>query len=89
MDENFIEFNGQEVIPEWPERLKEDQKTKIYIIKGKVYYRIPYGKEKNPYVIYNKSCRECAALEGQLHAIGCFIEECPACGEQAVFLCDE
>ena len=36
----------------------------------------------NPYERH--ACHDCDALEGEIHEIGCDVEQCPICGEQAI-----
>jgi hypothetical protein len=51
--------------------------------------RLRYGSERVLQAAWSGPCRDCAALEGELHMRGCCLEECPACGGQAMFGCGE
>lgn len=42
--------------------------------------RIPYGSEKTSWP--PGPCHDCGVKRGQLHLVGCDVEECPICGEQ-------
>ena len=52
-------------------------------IGGRVYERVPFGKEQRDDEDYNpQTCPDCAAPVAGLHHVGCDWEECPACGGQ-------
>jgi hypothetical protein len=83
MEKRYVECNGVRVIEGWPERLAEAQLERTYEIAGREYQRIPYGDEKD-WSAAVQPCRDCAAIKGQLHVVGCDVERCPACGGQAI-----
>lgn len=60
-----------------------DEKWHTYLIYGRHYNRIEYGKESN--IDHSrKKCDGCQKDKGHLHVLGCGIEQCPACGQVAV-----
>lgn len=70
----------------------EAQRTPTEMLKGRRYRRIRYGYERadmagddrSDYIRRAKqvACHDCAAVFGQLHALGCDWEECARCGRQ-------
>ena len=56
----------------------------LAIIRGKEYGRVPYGWEKSDWQADRMPCHDCRARKGQLHQLGCDVEECPRCGGQAI-----
>jgi len=79
-----IVVNGQEVGEGWDRVLAEAQQDRTYSIDGKVFERIPFGKDYAGEVSDAPSCRDCAAARGQLHVPVCCLEQCPCCGGQAI-----
>jgi hypothetical protein len=51
--------------------------------------RLRYGSERILQAAWPGPCRDCAALDGQHHLRGCCLQECPACGEQAMYGCGQ
>ena len=45
---------------------------------------IVYGSEWVVPDPWPEPCRDCATLDGDQHMDGCCLEECPACGGQAM-----
>jgi putative GTP pyrophosphokinase len=82
-----VRFNGVLVATSWPEILMSSQTQTTYLIGGKVYQRVPYGSEPEDWGAHQAPCHDCAAVKGQLHAVGCDVERCPVCGGQ-VISCD-
>jgi len=57
----------------------------IRLILGKPYRRIRYQQERG----YGgtprpTACHDCRAEAGELHMVGCEVEECPSCHQQAI-----
>ena len=68
----------------WPERIRRAQKQRTYSIAGKKYARIPYGDEDHDLEADKYPCRDCKVAKGQFHVVSCDVEQCPACGGQAL-----
>lgn len=76
---------GVTPIPNWHLEIEKAQRQKTFEIGGKVYDRIPYGSEVDDGWEADKyDCHDCAIVKGQLHVVGCDVEECPACSGQAL-----
>lgn len=63
--------------------------NKTIVVGTKQFNRIPYKSEKRygpEYMIDSpdKRCHDCNCKNGGLHHPGCDMEECPACGMQAL-----
>jgi hypothetical protein len=84
MDKKFVMYNGTQVIEGWPEKIMAAQEKKSCVIGGIEYPRIPYGEEDEDWGASRHPCGDCAAIKGQLHVPGCDVEQCPACGGQAL-----
>ena len=84
MKEESVIYNGVPVHPSWPAQIEAAQKVTAYVIDGRVYDRIPYGKEKWCRKGVSKTCGDCAVLIGQYHGPGCDMEVCPGCGGQRI-----
>ncbi len=46
--------------------------------------RIPYGERREAAIADKQPCHDCNVTKGQLHHIGCDMERCPACFNQAI-----
>jgi hypothetical protein len=79
----LVEFRGTEVASFWPKKLREAQDLTTYLITRRVP-RIRYGDEHSHRLADSQPCGDCAAVKGEYHTPGCDIEECPACGGQAL-----
>ena len=83
-------LNGYRVTPDYFERFMASQHEPFYRIGGEDWPRVRYGAEQDPEVDAALLCHDCRAAAGQYHAVGCDMEECPCCGEQAIMCdCDE
>jgi hypothetical protein len=51
--------------------------------------RLRYCSERVLQAAWPGPCRDCGALDGQHHLRGCCLEECPACGGQAMYGCGQ
>jgi len=62
-----------------------------FIIAGKIYEPIPWGKERRFRRVPGRpSCPDCGTPPGAVHHHGCDVEECPVCRGQAIGCsCDE
>jgi hypothetical protein len=57
---------------------------------GESFERVPLGSETAEWWVGrppDKSCHDCATTTGQRHHVGCDMEQCPRCGNQAI-TCD-
>jgi len=72
------------MIEGWPEKILEAQAERTYRCAGHDYPRIAYGSEVRDWSAHMPTCPDCAVKRGQLHVPGCDVEQCPACGEQAI-----
>lgn len=81
----MVYYRDNWMVEGWPEKLRDAQTHPFYVIDGKRYRRIPYGKEGYG-VRSDIPCHDCLAHEGEYHVMSCDMERCPACGGQA-FLC--
>ena len=79
-----VVYNGVEMIEGWPDRIEEAQKLFEYSIGGVLYSRVPYGAEKDDWNADRVPCHDCRVVKGQLHVPSCDVEQCPACGGQAI-----
>ncbi|MFC1750287.1 hypothetical protein ACFL2V_15920 [Pseudomonadota bacterium] len=82
--DEYVMFNGFEVISWWPEYVGKCQNETVYSIEGEVYSRIRFGQGGNDTYYDESPCPGCAVMKGQLHAIGCDSEPCPKCRNQLV-----
>jgi hypothetical protein len=83
----YVSYNGQKVIKEWPLRIREAQAITHYELGDGRYPRIKFGDE--PHMLgntaYAKSpCHDCAVVKGEFHVPDCDVEECPRCGGQMI-----
>jgi hypothetical protein len=68
--------------------LEQAQAVGVFTEDGVEYSRIRYGEESEDWGAQRgELCHDCGARSGQYHALGCDIERCPLCGEQAL-CCD-
>ena len=79
-----VVYNGVEMIEGWPERIEEAQRVLEYFIEGVAYSRVRYGDESTDWDAGRIPCHDCRVVKGQLHVPSCDVEQCPACGEQAI-----
>ena len=78
-------LNGYPVTPAYLARFEESQRVASYLIAGSEFPRIRYGSETAQWGFdTDVQCHDCRAVAGQYHTIGCDVEQCPACGEQAI-----
>jgi len=73
---------------DWPERLRASQLDPTILVGGVERRRIRYGDEADDWGANERPCHDCAAIKGELHAQGCDVERCPACGGQLWFGCE-
>jgi hypothetical protein len=84
MDDDRIIFNGMEMDARMPKIIADAQRDPQYRIAGKIYDRIPWGRETHLPELPQRACPDCGTAVGQLHLRACDIEQCPVCGQQAI-----
>jgi hypothetical protein len=78
-------LNGYPVTPEYLARFEEAQQAHAYRIGEVDVPRIRYGSESPEWGFdLTIPCHDCRAVAGQFHYIGCDVEQCSLCGEQAM-----
>jgi hypothetical protein len=88
MTSQFITYQGVQMSPDWPAKIRAAQHQTTLVIHGHVYDRIPYGAEARPSAVLPAPCRDCGVLVGQFHVHHCCIEACPRCGTGQRITCD-
>jgi DnaJ-class molecular chaperone len=86
LDGEFVTYNGHVLNKDWPIQIEEAQ-YKPYMFVTSSFERIRYGKEKRLGRSRQRlpsTCHDCGVVQGQLHVPGYDMEECPACGGQAI-----
>lgn len=66
----------------WARELWAAQRQETYVIRGRVFKRLRYGKDG--WYRGDLPCHDCGARQAQLHVAGCDMERCPACRGQAL-----
>lgn len=84
MDRRSVVYRGVRMMEGWPEKIREAQRETTYAVRGREIRRVPYGAEADDWGAGDRACADCGVIEGELHVPGCDIEQCPACGDQAI-----
>lgn len=79
-----IFYRDVEMTEDWPENIRRAQSFGKYTIEGRAYPRVRYGRERMNWHAESQACHDCAVVKGELHVPGCDVEQCPACGRQAI-----
>ncbi|MGY4499708.1 hypothetical protein ACVWYH_003639 [Bradyrhizobium sp. GM24.11] len=88
-DGTMVEYNAHSMAAHWPQMLEDAQYQTVSLVTTP-RDRIRYGDEEPVYdqkkkkIKLPRTCHDCGALQGQLHVSGCDMENCPACGGQAI-----
>ncbi len=82
-------YNGIDMHPTWPAKIRAAQRHTRVMHQGTAYPRVPYGQERaweeEGCPVPTTACRDCSVLPGQLHVPQCCVEACPLClGGQAI-----
>jgi hypothetical protein len=89
MTKRFVFYRDVEMSEGWPEKIRHAQTVTTYVIGGRQYPRIRFGRER-PRAPDKLTCHDCAVVPGEFHVPGCDVERCPACHGQAIACdCDE
>ena len=81
-------YNGVEMHITRIKALEQAQAVRVFSQDGVEYSRIRYGEESEDWGAQRgEPCHDCGACSGQYYALGCDVERCPLCGEQAL-CCD-
>jgi hypothetical protein len=83
----FVVYNGVEVVRSWPAKLVAAQEEHHIDLHGRMFLRVRYGSEGGWGTEgwdSQRTCHDCAAVEGQYHVFGCDVEECPRCYRQLI-----
>lgn len=79
----LVDFRGMEVATFWPAKLEKAQEITTYVVTRELP-RIRYGEESDDWGADRQPCHDCGAQKGEFHVPGCDVEQCPACGHQAL-----
>jgi len=77
-------FSGAAMDNAWAKKLWDAQRQTTFMLNGRNYKRIQYGKERWGRDYADVPCHDCGARCGQLHVLGCDMERCPACRGQLI-----
>jgi len=82
-EENFVVYNGIEMAKESPKDILDAQRIIGFSDGNQSHLRIKYGDELSCTASFiGNPCPDCGVVQGQYHAEGCDMEECPDCHGQ-------